>query len=129
MSTQPTFPPPPTFASPIEFDAATKAWSFNPVWLGWFMQLVNVFKPTQGRTLGAPTSGSAGTSPYAYQNTANFEIDVTVQGTGTSKIEFSRDGSTYYDTGATNGMFRLSPLDYLRVTWATSAPTMTAIPR
>ena len=67
-------------------------------------------------------------SPFSYQNTTTFRADVIVQGGTVSKVEFSRDGSTWYDVGVTAGMFGLSPSDRLRVTY-TGAPTMTLIPR
>jgi hypothetical protein len=51
-----------------------------------------------------------------------------ISGGGISKLEFSRDGVTYYDTGSYYGMFTLSPFDQLRVTYV-SAPNMTFIPR
>lgn len=67
-------------------------------------------------------------SPFTYQNTTTFPTDVIVQGGTVSKVEFSRDGTTWYDTGVVAGMFGLSPSDRLRVTY-TVAPTMTLIPR
>jgi hypothetical protein len=51
-----------------------------------------------------------------------------VSGGGVSKLEFSRDGTTYYNTGSYYGMFTLSPSDMLRVTY-TQAPILTLIPR
>ena len=69
-------------------------------------------------------------SPFTYQNTNSYEIDVLVGGTigGVVKLEFSRGGVTWYDTGSFYGMFTLSPFDYLRITYST-APTLTGIPR
>ena len=67
-------------------------------------------------------------SPFSYQNTTTFPADVIVQGGTVSKVEFSRDGSTWYDVGVVAGMLGLSPSDRLRVTY-TVAPTMTLIPR
>jgi hypothetical protein len=51
-----------------------------------------------------------------------------VSGGGVSKLEFSRDGTTFYDTGSYYGMFTLSPSDTLRVTY-TQIPLLTLIPR
>jgi hypothetical protein len=69
-------------------------------------------------------------SPFTYQNTNSYPMDVLVGGTigGVVKLEFSRDGVTWYDTGSFYGMFTLSPFDYLRITYST-APTVTGIPR
>lgn len=67
-------------------------------------------------------------SPFSYQNTTTFPADTIVFGGTVSKVEFSRDGTTWYDVGVIAGMFGLSPSDRLRVTY-TVAPTMTLIPR
>ena len=69
-------------------------------------------------------------SPFTYQNTNSYPMDVLIGGTigGVVKLEFSRGGVTWYDTGSFYGMFTLSPFDYLRITYST-APTVTGIPR
>jgi hypothetical protein len=51
-----------------------------------------------------------------------------ISGGGVSALEFSRDGTNFYDTGSYYGMFSLSPADMLRVTYV-SAPVMTLIQR
>jgi hypothetical protein len=75
-----------------------------------------------------PSSITVTASPFTYTNATGYNADVLVSGGGVSKLEFSRDGTTFYDTGSYYGMFSLSPSDKLRVTYAT-APTMTLIPR
>lgn len=75
-----------------------------------------------------PAGITVGASPYTYQNTNSYPVDVIVRGGTVSTVEFSRDNATYYNVGTIAGMFALSPYDYLRVTY-TVAPTMTAIPR
>lgn len=50
-----------------------------------------------------------------------------VSGGTVSLIEFSRDGTTFYDVGVTAGMFALNASDQLRVTY-TGAPDMTFVP-
>jgi hypothetical protein len=76
-----------------------------------------------------PPSGITLTgSPFTYTNGEVYNVDVMISGGGISKLEFSRDGTTYYDTGSYYGMFALSPFDTLRVTYV-SAPTMTLISR
>lgn len=67
-------------------------------------------------------------SPFLYTNVDTYTVDVMVSGGGVSKLEFSRDGTTFYDTGSYYGMFTLSPSDMLRVTY-TQAPILTLIPR
>lgn len=42
------FQPPPTWANPILIDEETKAATFNPVWLKWFIDLVGVINASGG---------------------------------------------------------------------------------
>lgn len=75
-----------------------------------------------------PTFQTLSGSPYTYtNNTVNDQSEI-VQGGTVSKIEFSRNGGTFIDTGVTAGMFSLSPLDSLRVTY-TVAPTINVVVR
>lgn len=68
-------------------------------------------------------------SPFTRTNPSAFaDEDIIVEGGTVSLIEFSRNGSTWYNVGSVAGMYRLSPSDRLRVTY-TVAPTMTSIPR
>lgn len=75
-----------------------------------------------------PSAITVTASPFTYQNTSAYPVDVIVSGGGVSALEFTRDNATFYDTGSYYGMFTLSPNDRLRVTY-TVAPTMTLIPR
>ena len=75
-----------------------------------------------------PSSITVGASPYTYQNTNTYTADIIVSGGGVSLLEFSRNGTAFFNTGSFYGMFTLSPYDLLRVTY-TLAPTMTIIPR
>ncbi len=71
---------------------------------------------------------TVGASPFTYQNTNNYTVDIIISGGSVSLIEFSRDGTNWYDVGFTSGIVRLSPGDSVRVTY-TSAPTMVEVPR
>lgn len=156
------FQPPPTYADPVVVDEKTKKGKFNPIWLKWFLDLVNFINSSgggggavshnstsglQGGTTNqyyhltlaewtalttgyttAPSGITVGASPFTYHNTATQNVSVIVQGGTVSKVEFSRDNSTFYDCGVVAGMLYLSPGDYLKVTY-TGAPTMTLIPR
>ena len=75
-----------------------------------------------------PTSIVVGASPFLYTNITGNNVDVMISGGGISALAFSRDGTTFYDTGSYYGMFSLSPSDMLRVTYI-SAPVMTLIQR
>jgi hypothetical protein len=80
-------------------------------------------------TSPAPVSNiTIGASPFVYQNTGPNSINVIVQGGTVSLIEFSRDGTTFYNVGITAGIVPLSVNDRVRVTY-TAAPTMTRVPR
>ena len=71
---------------------------------------------------------TVGDSPFTYQNTDPYPVDIIISGGDVSKIEWSRDGSTWYDTGVTAGKIHLEPGEYIRVTYSTTAPTMTKVP-
>jgi hypothetical protein len=75
-----------------------------------------------------PRAVVVGASPFLAQNTTGRDVDIIVTGGTVSAIAFSRDNATFYAVGLTAGMFRLSPFDYLRVTYSV-APTMTLVPR
>lgn len=64
----------------------------------------------------------------AYQNATGYPLDVLITGGTVTLIEFSRNGTTWYSTGAIAGIVPLSPLDCVRVTYSVT-PTMTGIPR
>ena len=98
----------------------------------WYRFLYNLF--FLNGSGGPPTYANpaipviATESPFRYINPNTYAVDLMVSGGGVSKLEFSRDGTTYYDTGSYYGMFTLSPSDMLRVTY-TQAPILTLIPR
>lgn len=80
------------------------------------------------RTPAQPSSITVGASPFTYTNTTGYDADVMISGGGISKLLFTRNGTTFYNTGSYYGMFTLSPNDSLKVYYV-SAPTMTLIPR
>ena len=112
-------------ANPIDPVPATDIGE-HPLWREWFTQLRTKVLTTRGGD--SPSAITPGASPYAYHNTGATPVDIIVSGGTISAIDFSRDGSTYYTTGLTSGMFYLSGGDYLKVTY-TVVPTMTKVPR
>lgn len=64
-------------------------------------------------------------SPYVYS--AEIGGALIVEGGTVSDVEFSRDGTTWYSTGQTSGMFTVGAADRLRVTYS-SAPNLTFVP-
>lgn len=68
-----------------------------------------------------------GASPYTHQNLNGYPIDIAVSGGTVSDISISVDGTNYYSSGLTSGIFNVGHAYYLKVTYS-SAPTMTQIP-
>lgn len=151
------FQPVPTYQDPVEVNPRTGKSQFSPTWLSWFLSLSsgglsgtiqhNVLLGLQGgssgqyyhltlaqynsinyRVLTAPAGITVGASPFLYHNTSTNDQSVIVKGGTVSKVEFSRDNTTFFDVGVVAGMFTVSKGDYLRVTY-TVAPTMTGISR
>ncbi len=79
----------------------------------------------RGNRLSAANAADAAiafTSATAWQNTSGHWGSVTIQGGTVSKIEISKDNSTFRDTGVTSGSFRIIPNWWVKVTH-TGAPT------
>ncbi len=80
---------------------------------------------------GQPTGPAAGipvsSSPFKY--VAQQGGSVIVNGGSTTQISFSRDGSNFFITGQTAGMFSLAQGDTLQVTYPVAPPIMTFVPR
>ncbi len=75
--------------------------------------------------IGEVAGVSVSASPFSY--VADGYGSVIVSGGTVSAIAFSRDGTTFFATGQTAGMFRLNTGDTLRVTY-TVLPTLTFVP-
>ena len=104
----------PQFGQPLTVSGVTsKDWYF--FFVGLFRGLAPAFE--SGVVVGA--------SPFAY--VAPVRGSVIVSGGTVSLIRFSRDGSSFYDVGATSGMFPLNAADRLEITYSV-APTVTFVP-
>jgi hypothetical protein len=88
----------------------------------WFFYWAGLFN---GLAPAAEVAITVGASPYDYS--APVKGSVIVSGGTVSAIAFSRDGTTFYTTGQTSGMFTLNAQDRLRVTY-TVLPTLTFVP-
>lgn len=88
----------------------------------WYFFWANLFT---GLSPGDESAITPGVSPYTYS--AQVKGSVIVSGGTVSAIAFSRNGTTFYATGQTSGMFTLNAQDRLRVTY-TVLPTMTFVP-
>jgi hypothetical protein len=88
----------------------------------WYFFLIGIFRGLPPANVSPVTVGA---SPYDY--IAPVKGSVIVQGGTVTSLEFSRDGTSFYDVGQTSGMFLLNQSDYLRITHA-GAPTVTFVP-
>jgi hypothetical protein len=88
----------------------------------WYFFFVGLF---QGLAPAFESSVTLTGSPFTYS--APVKGSVIVNGGTVSQIRFSRDGSTFYNVGATNGMFPLNAADRLEVTYSV-APVVTFVP-
>ena len=87
------------------------------------------FVPAQPtRAAVEPNTLTVGASPYTYINNTGAPVDVMISGGGISKLQFTRNGTSFYSTGSFYGMFTLSPWDAVKVTYV-AAPTMVVVPR
>jgi len=104
----------PQFGQPLSKDSVTsKDWYFfwAGLWRGLAPELESPVTPTG--------------SPFVYSAPRRGSLIVSA---GTvSLIEFSRDGTTFYDVGQTSGMFALSAADRLQITY-TVAPDVLFVP-
>jgi hypothetical protein len=104
----------PNYPVPLQVGGRTdKGWYF--FWSGMF----------RGLAPAAEAAVTVGDSPYVYS--APVRGSVIVNGGTVSAIAFSRDGTTFYTTGQTAGMFLLCAGDLLRITY-TVLPTVTFVP-
>lgn len=121
--------PSPLPPSPAWQDLQPRADNLAPVWRRLQdLSLVPAQPVLSNGASVAPVAITPGASPYTYQNASSYAASVVVQGGTVTKVEFSRDGTTFFDIGVLAGMIALSAYDSLRVTYAV-APTMTLILR
>lgn len=74
---------------------------------------------------GAVVVVTVGASPFVYK--ASQKGALVISGGALRRVEITRDGTTFYSTGAFRGMFPLSTNDSIRVTF-TTAPVLTYFP-
>lgn len=90
-------------------------------WYRFFQDLQN------GRAPGPVLGLTLTASPFTYHATDGGGF-LIVRGAGVTAIEFSRDQSTYFNIGATQGAFPMSNQDSYRITYG-AAPTLTFVPQ
>lgn len=97
-------------------------------WYRFFLNLFAANSENKSFASFGPSAPSVSGSPYVYTNNNPYTLDVIVSGAGITDLEFSRNGTNWYNLGGFRGMFALSPSDKLRVKY-TVPPTITLIPR
>lgn len=95
----------------------------NATTRGWFSFWAGLFT---GQPTGPASTVRLGISPFNY--VASVGGTVIVSGGTVTRIQVSRDGVNFFDTGQITGVFPLSQGDTLTVTYAV-LPTMTFMPR
>lgn len=105
----------PTFDQPLSEKGVT-----SKVWYAFLSGLYRGIPPA------AESAVTVGTSPFIYK--APQKGFAIVQGGTLSMVSYTRNGSTNYNTGATQGCFPLSAGDSLIVTFSV-APTITFVPQ
>lgn len=90
---------------------------------GWFRLWQGLWSGTPTQNLSAVTPGA---SPFTYRAPAGGSL--IVQGGTVSQVQFSRDGTAFFTTGQTQGMFPVSQGDALAITYS-AAPTLNFVPR
>lgn len=96
----------------------------------WFRFFLSLFQASGSGTVPAnPTTVVLTESPSTYVNTSTNYGDIIISGGGVTKLEYSRDGTNFYNTGSYYGMFSLAPNDQLRISYIEPAPTVTFISR
>jgi hypothetical protein len=88
----------------------------------WYFFWAGLYRGLPPENVSEPV---AGVSPYTFSAMRKGSLIVT--GGTVSLIEFSRDGTTFYDVGQTSGMFALNAADLLRITH-TGAPDLAFVP-
>lgn len=96
----PVFQPPPTHAEVITKDAS-QMWRFNPVWLKWFIELVNFIDNSGGGTGGVvhnSTSGLQGGATGEYYHLTAQEHSWVADTPAAPTTKFWRGDHTWSDT-------------------------------
>lgn len=82
---------------------------------------------TRSAATTPPSALTPGASPWVYINPDPNPVALIVQGGTVTLLEFSRDGTTWYNLGTVAGMVYLAPSDRIRITHS-AAPTVTKVP-
>ncbi len=91
----------------------------------WYLFFSNLWTSITDGTPQPEEEAVLDASPASY--TAVIRGQAHLEGGTVSLVEFSRDGTSWYDTGITAGFVQMDARDQLRITYAV-APTLTYFP-
>lgn len=91
----------------------------------WYLFFTNLYTAVTDGLPQAEEGALIGASPAIY--TAVIRGQVHVGGGNVSSVEFSRDGTNWYDAGIVEGFVEMDRADSIRITYAV-APTLTFFP-
>lgn len=110
------------------FDAAPSQSGIDiqdPRWRKWFQ---DIWSYVNALVMPQVSSVAVTASPMTWQYVGAAQASLIALGAGVTKVEFSRDNTTYFQVSLVAGMFSVSQGDYLRITYG-AAPTLTLVPR
>lgn len=92
----------------------------------WWRFLLNVSNQAMGVNQTPPGTVTPTASPFIFTTPAQGTL--LVSGGPVTLIEYSKDGTTWYPMGVTNGPLHLVPNDRVRITYS-NAPAVTFFPQ
>lgn len=92
----------------------------------WWRYFLNVGNQAMGTNETSPATVAVSASPFVFTTPAQGTL--LVSGGPVTLIEYSKDGITWYPTGAVGGPIQLVPNDQVRITYS-NAPNLTFFPR
>ena len=99
-------------------------------WRGYLQQVSDALNRTAPANSGSARQVAVltlGASPYTYRSNYSGDVRIIVAGGTGVTLQFSRDGTTFYNLGVVAGQITLSQGDYLKITY-TVAPSVEAVP-
>lgn len=91
----------------------------------WYLFFTNLYTAVIDGMPQPPEQMTIGVSPAVY--TAVIRGQAHIGGGTVSAIEFSRDGTTWFNVGVTSGFIQMDTADSIRITY-TILPTLTYFP-
>ena len=91
----------------------------------WYLFFTNLYTAVTDGLPQPEEAATVGASPFSY--TAVIRGQAHIGGGNVSLVEFSRNGTDWFDTGITAGFVEMDRTDTIRITYSV-APTLTFFP-